>query len=253
MATQYANGKIVTNGLVLSLDAADRNSYLGSGTSWFDLSNNGNTGTLINTPTFDSNQGGAIKFNATNNYVTVADSNSIDFNQSELTVSLWFNRGTILGPLIGDQQNLIIKGSSIEPTGDQLNYSVSLYGPTGGGYIRWANGALGGGSAIYSPSSQIFFENTWYNFCYTHVSGNAPMPYLNAVLQTNYTFTSGNAAVPFKANSFVLTLVGDGTRPAESSTALFNGRIAIVHLYNRALTASEILQNYNATKSRFGL
>jgi hypothetical protein len=63
MATQYAFGQIVTNGLVLSLDAADKNSYPGSGTVWSDLSGNNNNNTLVATPTFSSANGGSLVFN----------------------------------------------------------------------------------------------------------------------------------------------------------------------------------------------
>ena len=74
MATEYANGKIVTNGLVLSLDAADRNSYPGTGTTWRDMSGNGNNGTLTDGPTFNSNNGGSIVFDGTNDYVALTPS-----------------------------------------------------------------------------------------------------------------------------------------------------------------------------------
>ena len=72
MAVQYAFGQIVTNGLVLALDAADRNSYPDSGTTWTDLSGNGSNGTLINGPTFSSVNGGSIVFDGLNDYVNIS-------------------------------------------------------------------------------------------------------------------------------------------------------------------------------------
>ena len=69
--------KIVTNGLVLYLDAANKKSYPGSGTTWTDLSGNNNTGTLTNGPTFDSNNGGSIVFDGTNDYVSNTMSNCV--------------------------------------------------------------------------------------------------------------------------------------------------------------------------------
>ncbi len=68
---------LITNGLVLALDAADKNSYLGSGTSWYDLSGNGNTGALTNSPTFNSSNGGSIAFDGTNQCVVVNSNASI--------------------------------------------------------------------------------------------------------------------------------------------------------------------------------
>jgi hypothetical protein len=73
MAVQYANGKIATNGLILALDSGDRNSYSGSGTSWTDLSGNGNTGTLTNGPTYSSTNGGSIVFDGSNDYIDLGN------------------------------------------------------------------------------------------------------------------------------------------------------------------------------------
>jgi hypothetical protein len=70
MATQYAFGKIVTNGLVLALDAADKNSYPGSGTTWRDMSGNNSNSTLTNSPTFNSANGGSIVFDGVDDYTT---------------------------------------------------------------------------------------------------------------------------------------------------------------------------------------
>ena len=75
MSTQYAFGQIINNGLVLSLDAADKNSYPGSGTVWSDLSGNNNTGSLINTPTFSNINGGSFLFNGTNQSVSLVSLN----------------------------------------------------------------------------------------------------------------------------------------------------------------------------------
>jgi hypothetical protein len=87
MATNYSP-KIVTDGLVLSLDAADKNSYIGSGTTWTDLSANGHVGTLTNGPTFDSNNGGAIDFDGDNDYVTVPDSSTFDVLALDFTIEI---------------------------------------------------------------------------------------------------------------------------------------------------------------------
>ena len=72
--------KIVTNGLVLALDAADKNSYVGSGTTWKDLSGNSFNGTLTNGPTFSNTNGGAIVFDGTNDYVNVLDNSTLDIS-----------------------------------------------------------------------------------------------------------------------------------------------------------------------------
>lgn len=248
MATEYAGKKIVTDGLVLCLDAADRNSYVSGSTTWNDLAGS-NNGTLTNGPTFNPSQGGGIQFDATDDYATIPDNNSLDL--TELTISLWFNRGDILPLAIGDQQNFFVKGNTNAPGGDQMNYSAQLLGPTGGGRYLWRHPSTGAGSL--TPPSQILFANQWYNLVFTHVSTNTPIAYLNGVKQTNWTVS--NPTNPLIPNTWRATICGDVERVAGglNPAASFNGIMSIVLLYNRALTESEILQNYNATKGRFGL
>jgi hypothetical protein len=88
------NTSIVTNGLVLALDAANTKSYPGSGTTWTDLSGNNNTGTLTNTPTYSSANSGSIVFNGTNNNATVNSNATIPTGASARTVSIWFLTNT---------------------------------------------------------------------------------------------------------------------------------------------------------------
>jgi hypothetical protein len=86
----FGNGpKIVTNGLVLSLDAADRNSYSGTGTAWNDLSGNGNNGSFVNSPTFSGSNGGSLNFNGSSNYTTFGD--ILDFGVNSATIISWIN------------------------------------------------------------------------------------------------------------------------------------------------------------------
>ena len=80
---------IITQGLVLALDAADRNSYPGSGTTWTDLSGNGNTGTLTNGPTYNSANGGSIVFDGSNDYVNFSYNSSLNIGGLNITLSSW--------------------------------------------------------------------------------------------------------------------------------------------------------------------
>jgi len=250
MATFY-NGKIVTDGLVLVLDAGNRRSYPTTGTSWADLSGNGNTGTLVNGPTFSTGSNGGIKFDAIDDYATIPDSNSLDFS-TELTISLWFNRGDILALPAGDQHNLFVKGNTEAAGGDQVCPRVSLGGPTGGGRYDIRGGSLGGGQCVLTPPSQVLFANQWYNLTFTHVSGNAPTAYLNGVKQTDWVVSgTPGATATFAPNTFSATISGDVNRVTKHAT--FNGIMSIVMAYNRALSENEVIQNYNATRSRFGI
>ena len=239
---------VITDGLVLSLDAGFTPSYPRSQTTWYDLSGNANNCTLVNGPTYSTSQGGGIQFDATDDYATIPDNNSLDL--TELTISLWFNRGDILTLAAGDQQNFFLKGNTGTAVGgDQINYSIQLFGPTGGGRYLCQAGALGGGDVLVTPPSQVLFANQWYNLVFTHVSTTAPIPYLNGVKQTNWTVNG--ASNPIKPNTWRATIGGDVERTIK--TATFNGIMSIVQLYNRALSETEVLQNWNALKGRFGL
>ena len=239
---------VITNGLVLNLDAGFTPSYPRSQITWYDLSGNANNCTLVNGPTYSTSQGGGIQFDATDDYATIPDSNSLDL--TELTISLWFNRGDILTLAAGDQQNFFLKGNTGTAVGgDQINYSIQLFGPTGGGRYLCQAGALGGGNVSVTPPSQVLFANQWYNLVFTHVSTTAPIPYLNGVKQTNWTVDG--ASNPIKPNTWRATICGDVERTIK--TATFNGIMSIVQLYNRALSETEVLQNWNALKGRFGL
>jgi len=239
---------IVTDGLVLNLDAGFTPSYPKNGTTWYDISTNTNNGTLINGPTFNSGNGGSISVDGTNDIITVNDNSSIDL--TELTFSLWFNRGDILPLAPGDQQNFFIKGNSYDaPGGDQLCPAFQLFGPTGGGQYNWRHPVNGAANIV--PPSQILFANQWYNMTITHISTQTPIPYLNGVKQTDWVVT--NPTAPLIPNNFQMSFAGDVNRPTESRYASFNGKFAIFQMYNRALTEQEVLQNWNAQKGRFGL
>jgi len=109
--------KIITNGLILCLDAASTKSYPGSGTTWFDRSGNGNNGVLTNGPTFSSTNGGSIVFDGTNDYVQVAGSVTI----STGTFIAWVKRNGNQGPFDG-----ILYSRSTNVTGMNLQSSNQL-------------------------------------------------------------------------------------------------------------------------------
>jgi hypothetical protein len=88
MGTQYAFGQIVTDGLVLCLNASDRNSYVSGSTTWNDVSGRGNNGTLTNGPTFNSANGGSIVFDGTNDFVNCGNNTSLNLNKH--TICFWF-------------------------------------------------------------------------------------------------------------------------------------------------------------------
>jgi hypothetical protein len=224
MATQYAFGKIVTDGLVLCLDAADRNSYVSGSTTWNSVVGSNNI-TLVNGPTFNSANGGSIVFDGVNDYSTGSVVMTTSFS-----VNFWFkplqvkDYSPIFG--VGDWGNFIWHTTAVGSIYCGTDIS-SRFNPSTPG--------CGNGSIVVG---------TIYNYTYTYLSGTGSL-YKNGTLvatATNHAIpVSGGIALPYT----VATQSG--------SYGSVNVNSYNFQLYNRALTASEVLQNYNAQKSRFGL
>jgi len=230
----YYGPRIVSNGLVLCLDAANKNSYRGTGTTWTDLSGNGNNGTLTNGPTFSTTNGGNIIFDGTNDYIDVANTTtSFSFANTTFTVSIWFKPAVLSnGALIS--KDGATSGWSIWVVSDGTIVSFLKNGSTVDAYQKLTSSVL-----------QI---NRWFNIVSvittsTTITGNNSITnYVNGILNIGTTI----ATTTYNAdNSFNLYLGRRTTSP------YYNGSLAITQIYNRSLSASEVLQNYNATKSRF--
>lgn len=223
MATQFAFGKIVTDGLVLALNAADRNSYPGSGTTWRDMSGNGNNGTLTNGPTFNSTNGGAIVFDGVDDFVSLPI-NSI-FNTPSVTFEVWAYLQTI-----ADRHILYVnwQGNSLEVNSDR---SVVMYNFSSGGQLGAAT------------SAGVINWDTWNHFVGMYDdTAQALRTYVNGSLLATRNSTPSTI---YSVSTHVISAVAFGGEVL--------GRISTVNHYNRALTASEVQQNYNAQKARFSL
>ena len=232
--------KIITEGLVLSLDAGNVKSYPGSGTVWTDKSGYGNNATLTNGPTFNSSNGGSIVFDGTNDYI----STPIQTISRPWTFSTWFNFSS-----------LTVNGGF--NTFFSQDTSVSIL--RGTFYFQKAGGEFEGlqqnkinfslvktdGSIVVTNGLNVIQTNTWYNYTAVLTTTSISL-YENGVLQNTTTnsdsFITPNTNIVLNAGYFNNNIVDYW--PGKSST---------FQMYNRALSASEVLQNYNATKSRFGL
>jgi hypothetical protein len=225
--------KIVTNGLVLHLDAAQLRSYPGSGTTWTDLSRLGNNGTLINGPTFNSGNGGSIVLDSINDYVNVPFSSNFPTGSGARTMSSWFRVTSVTG----GRELLGMGGNSFNGQRSAL----------------WidANSTIGvecaGNTVLTSDWAGI---NNWVNLTATYNAGGNVHSFLIYVNGTQRTTTTSGSAVALNSSNSAFLI---GTVPTAIGAHLFPGNISTVYIYNRSLSATEVLQNYNATKSRFGL
>lgn len=211
--------RIVTDGLVFYLDAANTKSYVSGSNTWTNISQISNNGTLTNGPTFNIGSGGSIVFDGVDDSVVSANTINITGSAAR-TMNIWFrSTGTI-----STRQALAYFGSEAANGRSYIEIEGSQF--------KFNTGAVSLGGAVVA--------NTWYNGAITF-NGSTLLVYLNGVQVNIGTPTlntgTGNLILGrFVTNVFPLT-----------------GNIAQFSLYNRALSAQEVLQNYNATKTRFGL
>jgi len=213
--------KIVTSGLVLCLDATNPKSYPGSGTAWNDLSGNGNNGTLTNGVGYNSSNLGSLVFDGVNDYIPIGTT-GFPFGSSAGTLCIWCRTNTITGGFTWS----ISYGSASSNQSRFLGINGSTY--YFGGY----------GNDIVASGVPL---NTWFNMVGVYDGANASM-YINGVLVSGPTAKSWNTV----ANNAQL---GRQTNGSE----YWNGNIANASIYNRALVAAEVQQNFNAYRGRFGI
>lgn len=218
MAFRYSP-KIVTNGLVFALDAANKKSYPGSGTNINDISGNGNNGTLTNGPTFDSGNGGSIVFDGSNDYVgfTNTPTNNSFTNSAWVYINSTGIANGIISWTVGtNRRELMLFYSDLTIVYGNDKYRRASYEP---------------------PIGEWVYLTTTYD-------GVTPLAYSNGnVVSLGSELSAGSGL----SNQFFIG------RLAFSTPYYFNGKISNAKIYNRALSSQEVLQNYNATKGRFGL
>jgi len=217
---------VVTDGLVLYLDAASRQSYISGSTVWNDLSGNNNSGTLTNGPTFSSANGGSIVFDGVNDFVEVPNFNTAN----TITVDVWVKKtsGNSWQGWLGNWNTTGIGDSWLLTQNNSNRASF---------YIMHTNNV---GDNIVDTSG-IIVGNVWYNYTGTFSNSTLSL-YKNGSL-VNSKSTLQNTIYQ---NSLKIWC-------GRFSGFYLNGQLSNGKVYNRALSADEVLQNYNATKGRFGL
>ncbi len=229
---------IVTDGLVLNLDAGFTPSYPKSGSIWYDVGSS-NNGTLINGPTFNSGDGGSIVFDGIDDRTTFDTSTNFAFGNGNLTVEVWYQRINRFDPYpricqfgSGWNNNQCWAFLDGHQVWGSTKFSVHIF-------------AQNGNSSNLLTSNQTVSTNTWYHLVLTRNS-NLWSLYVNSSIDTTATW-SGQ---PDNGISNVYQLAGAAYQNDDFS----NSKIAINRVYKgKSLTAAEVLQNYNAQKSRFGL
>jgi hypothetical protein len=216
---------IVTNGLVLCLDAANIKSYPGSGTTWTDLSGNGNTGTLTNGPTYNSANGGYIEFDGGDKYIN--GSLTIPSVGSDYTLESMVFLANVSGSkaIFSHGRSAVSFSSGIIISGNNLRFRNSSSDHT-----------------FSSPTTLT--ANQWYHFVIS-ITSSGSTGYCNGVSQ-------GTTVQTITSNTIADYHIG--RRSNNSAAEFMNGRIAFIRAYqNKALSADEVLQNFNALRGRYGI
>lgn len=222
--------KIVTSGLVLYLDAANSRSYPGSGITWTDLSGNNSNATLTGT-TFNSGNGGYILFNGTTDYASITDSTSLNISSNITIQSVFYlNSYSIWAGLIGrNSDTKAVYGLNLSPTTQRLRFNYNNINP-------WTNNV---------ESTSTISTGQWIFGAATYDGTNVKI-YLNGVLDK----TQNIGSIIFDtASGFTIDIGYDNPGGNE----YLDGRIAQTAIYNRALSDSEILQNFNAFRGRYSV
>jgi hypothetical protein len=233
-------GGIVTNGLVLNLDAAKRDSYSGSGTIWNDISDSGFSGTFTNGPVFDKGGIGNIYFDGTDDYITnIGTSSTFSFIQNTgiFTINAWV-RPSVLGT------TMYFLGNNDGTSSDKGFY----LGKETTNNRLWLLVTYGvGGLSVYNFRVNNYFTDTnWVNVTVSSNGSNA-IAYKNGTQFGLSSSTISNFSTGDSSRNLSIGRINNLT------SSYWSGNVAVTQIYNRTLTPSEVLQNYNAIKGRYGL
>ena len=219
--------RIVTDGLVLHLDAANTKSYSGSGTDWKDLSGKDNDTTLVNSPTYSSNNAGYFNFDGSNDSVTLP---TLDVAGNELTFSVW-NYG------------IQAKSSSIIYLADSGNHRMlNVHLPWGNNSVYFDKGGSGY-DRIFKTATNSEYQG-WHHWAFTANASTGSMKiYLDGSLWHSVTG---------KTKTFT-NITGTTKNIGKTGGNQYHrGYISNAQIYKKELSLSEVKQNYDALKWRYG-
>jgi hypothetical protein len=236
----YGTKPIITNGLILALDASNTLSYPKTGTTWKDLSGNNNNGTLINGPTFSNDGGGSIVFDGVNDYADCGNNSSLLFlGTSPYTISTY----TRIVNFVGNYPSWFDRESS--SVGGRRDGYLLLYTTVGqlatNVFIFTERFSSSGQQVAGFTTSRSSIQNSWTYLATTYDGTNLKI-YMNGELKDQ---SQSLGSIINNLETLKLAHPGFGN--------FNNCQMASVNVYNRALSAEELTQNYNALKTRFEL
>jgi len=233
---------VIQDGLVLTADPADINSFRSGSTLIYDLSGNNNTGTLTNGPVFDSGSIKSIFLDGTNDFINFGTSSSLNVTNN-VSFNIWFKPiGNNYGLVAGSWAGVIAKRTEFS--------GISTFGVNhngAGNTFQIYFNSVGSYQVLSLSTSQYFSLNTWVNLSATFLQSGSNT--IITAYKNGFFISSGSFAGNIPAAPSANVTVGCSYLNQEFTNMNYGG----CRVYNRALSAPEVLQNYNATKTRFGL
>lgn len=227
----HSGPNTIEDGLVLALDAGNTKSYPGSGTTWTNIGASGNNGTLTNGPGFTSLNGGAITFDGTDDFI-VMSSNIFNSSLTNFSISVWYYSNTSTGGiLLGNHRHNLTWESIWTSTTDFIVNAAN-------------NNTTNRQTLSFTPAN----FNIWNNLTFINSSTSG---YMKVFLNGSERATKSATVVPW--SSSVVNTIGAQLNSAGAPVGLFNGRISNVSVYNKALTAAEVKQNFEALRGRYNV
>ena len=231
--------ELVTDNLFLHLDASDSASYSGSGSTWYDLTANNNDAT-IDGATYDSADGGLFDLDGSNDNISIPHVSSLSLSTTaQRTIQVWVKIDAL--PALNTQV----------PVFGKLSSSFGFDGYWGG---LFSNGGavrcVSNGTSVQrvSTSTSTISTDTWYLFTFISQitsTSNTTKVYIN---ETEYITNAHGSDSYSESNPLYLGYIGSGV-----GSNYLNGKIGACYFYTKGLSASEVSENYNATKTRYGL
>jgi len=234
----FSEPTIITDGLLLHLDAGDSNSYPGSGSTWFDISGNNHNATLVNGPTYSTTNGGLLNFNGSSQRGVINSTELGNIGASNHTISAWVNND-----IVTEEDFIGTNGTS-----DGHILLMIFGGTSAGGSFR---GHVWGSSGAAVPDSPNFATTGNWHYLTQRVNWTTRFIEIFEEGQLVQSASMSSIGSPVNTNSGKF-IIGHRT-DTNNDSSHFDGKIAEVQVYNRALSTTEIQENYNVTKSRFGL
>lgn len=224
-------GAVVTQGLLIHLDAGNLSSYPGSGSTWTDLSSNGHHGTIQNGAVYVSSSPQNLDFDGNNDYVNFTSGGQIlTSSATEISCFLW------LYPVSDGVVFSVLGGSSLSSSYHHSSIEINSSGQVS--MALWHN------SLNSKVVSQVTL-NTWNNIGFTH-DGTTFTGYVNGSAVGNNTYAWAKPS-----NIYFALMAGDSTNMGTGSYG--DGNLSVFLAYDRALTATEVASNFNSTRSKFGV